>query len=155
MNDKAAMGQRVAATARTGASPALDAALAELEALAGAAEDLDAPVAAVFANNIGKETPVSFGDTRRQIVPMAVAGGQITVTLADAGGQGEPLTFSVAELDPGEKRRLLGAPRHAEDAVIQFLLCARAGEWRAARMLAPACGPLADAFTRQVDATSD
>ena len=155
LNGHAAMARRAVAGLSTDVSPALRAELAALDALVTMAHDLDARVAAVFGEAIGATTSVSFGDTRRDVVPVAVSGAKVTVTLAGAGTEGAPITFSVAELDLAEKKRLLGNPRTAEEAVVQLLLCTRAGEWQQARMLAPACGPLADAFSTQLAEIGD
>ena len=111
----------------------------------------DRHIAQIFSDNLGQKTVIMFGQTRREIIPIAVSGINITAKLATENDNSESVTFCLKELSTTEKLRLLSSRTDETASLIKLLLNIKAGNIHEAKILAGSCGSLADAFTEQLN----
>ena len=110
----------------------------------------DTYLASIFGDSIGENIVIMFGNTRREIVPIAISGLNITAKLANENDS-EEVTFSLKELPIKEKLRLLGTKTDETSSIIKLLLNVKDGNIHEAKTLARSCGSLADALTEQLN----
>jgi hypothetical protein len=152
-----------AQTARNAAHPAPPAsagseafrrAAAELVAFVTEVSNMDQAIGESFAKRINSEISVQIGGEWRRIIPQAVSGSNVAALLVQQGGDSSrkaiPVSFTIAELSPAEKKRWLEPGEKPTLNAMRLLLSVQAGEPDSARSLASACGPLAEAFAQQL-----
>lgn len=109
----------------------------------------DIYIAGIFGDSIGKNIVVMFGNTKREIIPIAISGINITAKLA-GDNDSEDVTFSLKELPVKEKLRLLSGKNDETACIIKLLLNVKIGNIHEAKLLAGSCGLLSDTLTEQL-----
>ncbi len=129
--------------------------LAELDRIMAAVEGVDQALLEAFQRQRGQRMQLQYGGRSQPLVVRSAEGGAIEADIVS--GRADVPTFTpvripLAMIPPQERARLLGNPETPAAATVHFLLHMDAADYRRARELAGACGPLAELFGEAVQA---
>ena len=103
---------------------------------------------------IGKETVIRIKGVDWPMIIRSVEDGAMKVDLKSKIGSEiklRPGTLTLANLDPGEHIRLLGAPDTESKCITIFALSFKTKDYKMALKAAEGCGPFSDAFKAKIE----
>lgn len=111
-------------------------------------------LADAFTSRLSQTVTVRYKGQAILLTPQAIIGTRLRAALPSAGDT-NGLLVGLWDLEVPNLSEWLPPPRTEEDCGMQYLLLMRNGDRAGARLLAPRCGPLADAFVERLSAGTE
>ncbi len=117
-------------------------------------EIVKAPVCieAEFMRLTGTDVSIRHNGQNRTVLVRSVAADKIRGMVRTSSGERAPVTFTISQLNAGERARWMGKADTEAKAALKFILFMKDKDYSAAGSLVPLCGPLAKIFRIEVNA---